>query len=36
MIKGVLRDHLGLGERVLAETVFPDSGAVKAMQGLVV
>ncbi len=36
VIKGVLRDHLGLGERVLAETVFPDSGAVKAMQGLVV
>ena len=36
VIKGVLRDHLGLGERVLAETVVPDSGAVKAMQGLVV
>lgn len=35
VIKGVLRDHLGLGERVLAEAVFPDSGAVKAMQGLV-
>ncbi|WP_425987810.1 DUF1501 domain-containing protein [Afipia sp. DC4300-2b1] len=36
VIKGVLRDHLGLGERVLVEAVFPDSGAVKAMQGLVV
>jgi uncharacterized protein (DUF1501 family) len=36
VIKGVLRDHLGLGERVLAEAVFPDSGAVKAVQGLVV
>ncbi len=36
VIKGVLRDHLGLGDRVLAETVFPDSGAVKAVQGLVV
>lgn len=36
VIKGVLRDHLGLGERVLAEAVFPDSGAVKPMQGLVV
>lgn len=36
IIKGVLRDHLGLGDRVLAETVFPDSGAVKAMQGLIV
>jgi len=36
VIKGVLRDHLGLGDRVLADAVFPDSGAVKAMQGLVV
>ena len=36
VIKGVLRDHLGLGERVLADTVFPDSGAVKAVGGLVV
>jgi len=36
VIKGVLRDHLGLGERVLAETVFPDSSAAKAAQGLVV
>ena len=35
VIKGVLRDHLGLGDRVLAEAVFPDSGSVKAMQGLV-
>jgi uncharacterized protein (DUF1501 family) len=25
VIKGVLRDHLGLGERVLAEAVFPGS-----------
>jgi len=36
VIKGVLRDHLGLGDRVLADAVFPDSGAVKAVQGLVV
>ncbi len=36
VIKGVLRDHLGLGERVLAETVFPDSSAAKAVQALVV
>jgi uncharacterized protein (DUF1501 family) len=35
VIKGVLRDHLGLAERVLAETVFPDSTAAKPMQGLV-
>ena len=35
VIKGVLHDHLGLAERVLAETVFPDSAAVKPMQGLV-
>jgi uncharacterized protein (DUF1501 family) len=35
VIKGVLHDHLGVSERVLAETVFPDSAGVKAMQGLV-
>ena len=35
MIKGVLRDHLGLAESVLAESVFPDSAAVKPMKGLV-
>jgi uncharacterized protein (DUF1501 family) len=34
VIKGVLHDHLGVSERVLAETVFPDSVGVKAMQGL--
>jgi uncharacterized protein (DUF1501 family) len=34
-LKGVLRDHLGLAERVLAEKVFPDSAQVKPMQGLV-
>jgi uncharacterized protein (DUF1501 family) len=34
VIKGVLRDHLGLGERVLAETVFPNSPAAKPMKGL--
>jgi uncharacterized protein (DUF1501 family) len=32
----VLRDHLGLGERVLAYNVFPDSAAVKPARGLVV
>jgi uncharacterized protein (DUF1501 family) len=35
VFKGVLRDHLGLAERVLAQAVFPDSAAVKAMTGLV-
>jgi uncharacterized protein (DUF1501 family) len=35
VLKGVLRDHLGLGERVLAEKVFPDSTAVNLMSGLV-
>jgi uncharacterized protein (DUF1501 family) len=34
-LKGVLHDHLGLGERALAENVFPDSTQVKAMKGLV-
>jgi uncharacterized protein (DUF1501 family) len=36
VIKGVLADHLGISERVLAQTVFPDSGAAKPMKGLVV
>jgi uncharacterized protein (DUF1501 family) len=35
VIKGVLVDHLGLSERVLAETVFPDSAAARPMKGLV-
>jgi uncharacterized protein (DUF1501 family) len=35
VIKGVLCDQFGLAERVLAESVFPDSAAVKPMQGLV-
>ena len=35
VLKGVLHDHLGLAERVLAQTVFPDSAPVKPMQGLV-
>jgi uncharacterized protein (DUF1501 family) len=34
-LKGVLRDHLGLAERVLAERVFPDSAQVKPMQELI-
>jgi uncharacterized protein (DUF1501 family) len=35
VIKGVLADHLGLSERVLAEAVFPDSAAVRPMKGLI-
>src|ERR1700755_308697 len=35
VIKGVLADHLGLSERVLAETVFPDSAVAKPMKGVV-
>jgi uncharacterized protein (DUF1501 family) len=35
VIKGVLHDHLGLGERVLAEQVFPDSAMARPMTGLV-
>jgi uncharacterized protein (DUF1501 family) len=35
VIKGVLSDHLGINERVLAQTVFPDSAAAKPMKGLI-
>jgi uncharacterized protein (DUF1501 family) len=31
----VLKDQFGIAERVLAESVFPDSAAVRPMQGLV-
>jgi len=34
ILKGLLHDHLGLSERVLAGSVFPDSAAVKPIQGL--
>ena len=33
--KGVLRDHLGVPERALADAVFPDSGGVAPLDGLV-
>jgi len=36
VIKGILADHLGISERALAQTVFPDSTAVRPMTGLVV
>jgi uncharacterized protein (DUF1501 family) len=35
VLKGVLRDHLRADERALAQTVFPDSEAIKPMAGLV-
>ena len=35
VIKGVLADHLGLSERVLAETIFPDSATARPMKGLI-
>ena len=35
VFKGVLHDHLGIAEHVLAESVFPDSAAARPMQGLV-
>ena len=34
VFKGVLHDHLGVSERVLADAVFPDSAQVRAMKGL--
>jgi uncharacterized protein (DUF1501 family) len=35
VIKGVLADHLGIGENALATTVFPESGPVRPMKGLI-
>jgi uncharacterized protein (DUF1501 family) len=35
VLKGVLRDHLGIAERELARSVFPDSIAVRPLGGLV-
>jgi uncharacterized protein (DUF1501 family) len=35
VLKGVLRDHVRVDEKVLASTVFPDSAMAKAMGGLV-
>ena len=34
VMKGVLQDQFGLAERVLAETVFPDSAAGEADEGV--
>jgi uncharacterized protein (DUF1501 family) len=35
VMKGVLQDQFGLADRVLAETVFPESSAARPMKGLV-
>jgi uncharacterized protein (DUF1501 family) len=35
VLKGVLADHLGISESVLASTVFPDSAATPPMKGLI-
>jgi uncharacterized protein (DUF1501 family) len=35
VLKGVLADQLGLSPKTLAETVFPDSGGVAPMKGLI-
>ena len=34
VVKGLLKEHLRVDERALAAQVFPDSGAVKPMSGL--
>ncbi len=35
VLKGVLRDHLSMSDRVLAEAVFPSSGGIATLDGLV-
>jgi uncharacterized protein (DUF1501 family) len=35
LLKGVLRDHLGVPDGALASTVFPGSGGVKALADLI-
>jgi uncharacterized protein (DUF1501 family) len=35
VMKGVLKDQFGLAEKVLPESAFPDSSAVKPLQVLV-
>lgn len=35
VLKGVLRDHLGLSAQALADAVFPESGAVRPIDGLI-
>jgi uncharacterized protein (DUF1501 family) len=35
VLKGVMRDHLGVPDGALSTTIFPDSAAAKAVDGLV-
>ncbi len=35
MLKGVLRDHLGIPDGALATAIFPGSGSVKGVDGLI-
>ena len=34
VLKGLLRDHLRVDERTLADAIFPDSEGVKPLEGL--
>jgi uncharacterized protein (DUF1501 family) len=34
-LKGLIADQYGLSSRALAETVFPDTAALKPMTGLI-
>jgi uncharacterized protein (DUF1501 family) len=36
VLKGVLRDHVLVGDKALATTVFPDSAGARPLSGLVV
>ena len=35
VLKGVLRDHLGVPDGALGTGIFPDSASAKALDGLV-
>jgi uncharacterized protein (DUF1501 family) len=35
ILKGLLRDHLRVPDAALATSVFPDSGAVRPLSGLI-
>lgn len=35
VLKGVLRDHLGIGDSVLTGSIFPDSIGIKPIDGLI-
>ena len=35
VLKGVLRDHFGLSESILAQAVFPDSAGVRPLDGVI-